>query len=117
MGWWKEAVLNHDTELRNKLAKIIRVGHEGLYLRIYVIPKASRLEVIPENDELIMHINESCKRHRVNQGIIKYFKKAFRDKAEVRIIKGKYERTKIIEIRGVILAEAIESLMSYIARE
>ncbi len=109
--------MNHDAELRNKLAKIIRVGHEGLYLRVYVIPKASRLEVIPENDELIMHVNESCKRHKVNQGIIKYFKKVLGDKAEVRIIKGKYERTKIIEVRGVTLAEAVESLMSHIARE
>ena len=109
--------LNKDIELRNKLSKLIRVRPEGLYLRIYVIPKASRLKVIPENDELIMYVNEPCKRHRVNQGIIKYFKKVLGDNAEVRIVKGKYERTKIIEVRGVTLAEAIESLISHIPRE
>ena len=107
-------VLNKDNELRNKLSKLIRLGREGLYLRVYVVPKARKLEIILENDELILYINESCKRHRVNQGVVSYFRKIFKNNVEVRIVRGKYERMKIIEVKGITQSEALELLTRHI---
>jgi len=65
-------------------------------LSLKVIPHASRTELIEEHEQLKLYLSAIPDKNKANQQLIKYFKKKFNLKVEIK--SGEKNRNKILRI-------------------
>jgi uncharacterized protein YggU (UPF0235/DUF167 family) len=104
-----------DDETRQALdtiASLIRRYTNGVYFKIYVIPRAKESKLVFSDGEFLFYVNENCKHHRVNYAVLRFFNRIFGTR--VKMLRGWSDRVKIIGVEGLSVSEAAEILIKHL---
>lgn len=88
----------------------------GIGVRIYVVPRAGRTKLTYRDGDLIFFSEKNPKHHAVNKDLIRFFSRLFENSKQVSIIRGKLDRSKIVEISGSSRDELLTKLLEEIRK-